>query len=59
MIEISVVFVYIAIATWTAWLADRRGRSFWVYFIFCLVVPGVVLIVVPYLLVFTRRRRTA
>lgn len=48
-------FLDLALATWAAWLADRRGRSFWVYLIFCFVLPGTALIVIPYLLLFRRR----
>lgn len=55
----GLVFVDLALATWAAWLADRRGRNFWVYLVFCFVLPGTVLVVIPYLLLFVRRVRTA
>ena len=45
----------VIVATCAAWLADRHGRSFWVWFVFTAVFPFTVVITVPYLLLFTRR----
>jgi 4-amino-4-deoxy-L-arabinose transferase-like glycosyltransferase len=28
------VLAAVIVATWAAWLADRHGRSFWVWFVF-------------------------
>jgi hypothetical protein len=44
------LFAAVIIATWTAWLADRRGRHFWVYFTFTVVFPISAVASVPYLL---------
>jgi hypothetical protein len=51
----SFLLVYVALATWVAWLADRRGRSFWTYFVFCLIFPIAIVPATLYLLVFARR----
>lgn len=51
------LFLNLAVATWVAWLADRRGRNFWVYLIFCFVLPGTAFVVAVYLLIFVRRQR--
>lgn len=36
-------------------LAESRGRSFWVYALFCFFVPIIALLAVPFLLIFTER----
>lgn len=50
------LLLFVALATWVAWLADRHGRSFWTYFVFCLVFP---LAVLPASLFLLTRRRTS
>jgi hypothetical protein len=51
---VAYLFVAVVIATWTAWLADRRGRHFWVYFAFTVIFPVTAAVSVPYLLLARR-----
>lgn len=49
------VFIWFASAVLVASLADRRGRSFWVYLVMGLVLPPAAWIAGLYLLAFGRR----
>ena len=57
-------FLAFVIGALTAWVADRHGRSFWVYLVVTTLFPFVAMFAVPYLLLFTpkvppERRSTA
>ncbi len=42
--------IVIPLAALTGFLARRRDRSFWIYFVFCALVPVGSLVGIPYLL---------
>jgi hypothetical protein len=44
------LIVVLPLAAIAARLAERRRRSFWVYFVFCAVFPVASLVAIPYLL---------
>jgi hypothetical protein len=54
-IVVFAVLIQFLIAAGAASVAESRGRSYWLYAVFCFVLPGIALIMVPYLLIFTRR----
>ena len=42
--------IVLALAALTGVLARRRDRSFWIYFVFCALIPIGSLVSIPYLL---------
>jgi hypothetical protein len=56
--ELALIYLIVCLplAAIAGRLAEGRGRSFWVYFVFCALFPVASLVAIPYLLV---RRRTA
>lgn len=56
--EVVLVYVIVCLplAALAGRLAENRGESFWVYFVFCALFPVASLIAIPYLLM---RRRPA
>jgi hypothetical protein len=56
--ELALIYLIVCLplAAIAGRLAEGRGRSFWVYFIFCALFPIASLVAIPYLLM---RRRPA
>jgi hypothetical protein len=60
---VATLTIYLVLAMTFAvtagWVAERRGRNFWVYFVVCMLVPIAAVISIPYLVVFGRRVQAA
>jgi hypothetical protein len=61
VLQALMIYVVMAmtLAVTAGWVAERRGRNFWVYFVVCAVLPIAALVSIPYLVVFGRRVQAA